>query len=67
MIWNLVKNYKTKDEKVIKQFGTFNEALDLFYEFNGENVEGLEIYFEDDLWDPRAGKFVTEKFTVRSK
>jgi len=68
MTWKLVKHYNTPQETLVKEFERYEDGLKLFNSLNTESDDlGLELFFEDKVWNYEVGGFVTERFTVRSR
>lgn len=67
MIWKLVKHYKTDNECLIKEFDNYENAVKLFNVLNTESDGlGLELFFEDLIWNLATNEMELGRFTVRS-
>ncbi len=67
MIWKLVKYYNTSNEKLIKEFTSFENAVKLYNALNTEtNNLRLEIFFEDLVYSNIKQCWENCKFTIRN-
>lgn len=66
MIWKIAKFYRTQNERVIFESKSLISAMRFFNTLNSENSDlGLEIFFEDFVWDAKLGNVLTP-FTIKS-
>jgi len=67
MIWKLVKYYNTSNEKIIKEFTSFENVVKLYNTLNTEtNNLRLEIFFEDLVYSNIKQCWENCKFTIRN-